>query len=55
MLKGIPNSVSPDLMHALMSMGHGDELVLADAHFPMGAVCTDFIKIRRRLGEPNPN
>ncbi len=34
MLKGIPNSVSPDLMHALMSMGHGDELVLADAHFP---------------------
>ena len=34
MLKGIPDSISPDLMHALMNMGHGDEIVLADAHFP---------------------
>jgi len=34
MLKGIPGSISPDLMHALMNMGHGDEIVLADAHFP---------------------
>jgi L-fucose mutarotase len=34
MLKGIPNTISPDLMHALMSMGHGDELVLADGNFP---------------------
>ena len=34
MLKGIPNIISPDLMHALMSMGHGDELVLADGNFP---------------------
>lgn len=34
MLKGIPACLSPDLMHALMSMGHGDEVVLADADFP---------------------
>jgi len=34
MLKGIPNIISPDLMHTLMSMGHGDELVLADGNFP---------------------
>jgi L-fucose mutarotase len=34
MLKGIPPIISPDLMHAMMSMGHGDELVLADANFP---------------------
>jgi L-fucose mutarotase/ribose pyranase (RbsD/FucU family) len=27
MLKGIPNTISPDLMHALMSTGHGDEIV----------------------------
>ena len=34
MLKGIPPLLSPDLLHVLASMGHGDELVLADAHFP---------------------
>jgi L-fucose mutarotase len=34
MLKNIPGCISPDLMHALMSMGHGDEIVLADADFP---------------------
>ena len=34
MLKKIPACISPDLMHAMMSMGHGDELVLADADFP---------------------
>ena len=34
MLRNIPNCVSPDLMHALMSMGHGDEIVFADADFP---------------------
>ena len=34
MLKNIPPCISPDLMHALMTMGHGDEIVLADADFP---------------------
>jgi len=34
MLKGIPNIISPDLMKALMEMGHGDEIVLADGNFP---------------------
>jgi len=34
MLRKIPACISPDLMHALMSMGHGDEIVLADADFP---------------------
>ena len=34
MLKGIPNQLSPELMYALMSMGHGDEIVLADGNFP---------------------
>ena len=34
MLRNIPACISPDLMHALMSMGHGDEIVLADADFP---------------------
>jgi len=34
MLKGIPKQISPELMHTLMNMGHGDEIVLADGNFP---------------------
>jgi L-fucose mutarotase len=34
MLKGIPSLIGPDLLHVLHSMGHGDELVVADANFP---------------------
>ncbi len=34
MLKGIPACISPDLLKTLSEMGHGDEIVLADAHFP---------------------
>jgi L-fucose mutarotase len=34
MLKKIPPIISPELMHVMMSMGHGDELVIADANFP---------------------
>jgi L-fucose mutarotase len=38
MLKGISPLLSPDLLGALYRMGHGDEIVLADAHFP-GETC----------------
>lgn len=34
MLKGISPLLSPELLALLFRMGHGDELVLADAHFP---------------------
>ena len=34
MLKGISPCISPDLLKILAEMGHGDEIVLADAHFP---------------------
>ena len=34
MLKGISPLLSPDLLALLSRMGHGDEIVLADAHFP---------------------
>lgn len=34
MLKGIAPCVSPDLLKTLAEMGHGDEIVLTDAHFP---------------------
>jgi L-fucose mutarotase len=34
MLIGISPLISPDLLAVLHRMGHGDEIVLADAHFP---------------------
>lgn len=34
MLKGIPGCIPPKLMEVMMRMGHGDELVFADADFP---------------------
>lgn len=34
MLKGIHPALSPELLATLHRMGHGDELILADAHFP---------------------
>jgi L-fucose mutarotase len=34
MLKGISPIVGPELLHALRAMGHGDEIVIADANFP---------------------
>ena len=34
MLKGISPLLSPDLLATLARMGHGDEIILADAHFP---------------------
>lgn len=34
MLKGISPLLSPELLATLCRMGHGEEIVLADAHFP---------------------
>ena len=34
MLVGISPLMSPELLAVMYRMGHGDELVLADAHFP---------------------
>ena len=34
MLKGIPKILSPELLKILCEMGHGDEIVIADANFP---------------------
>ena len=34
MLKNIPKVLSPELLKILSEMGHGDEVVIADANFP---------------------
>ena len=36
MLKKIPSILSPELLKTMMEMGHGDELVLADANYFAG-------------------
>ena len=38
MLRHIPKLLSPDLLHALAAMGHGDDIVIADANFPATAI-----------------
>lgn len=42
MLKGISPLISPELLMTLSAMGHGDEIVLADAHFP-GDSCNEYV------------
>ena len=38
LLKGVSPVLSPDLLKVLAEMGHGDEIVFADAHFPAHSV-----------------
>lgn len=44
MLKGISPLISPELLSTLAAMGHGDEIVLADAHFPGHTFNTNVIR-----------
>ncbi len=38
MLKGIPRRLSADILHALMLMGHGDDLVICDVNHPAATI-----------------
>lgn len=38
MLRNIPPLLSPDLLYTLRAMGHGDEIVIADANFPGSSI-----------------
>ncbi|MCF8361405.1 MAG: L-fucose mutarotase [Prolixibacteraceae bacterium] len=44
MLKGISPLISPELLKNLASMGHGDEIVFADAHFPGSSMNQNVIR-----------
>lgn len=44
MLTGISPLISPELLATLCRMGHGDEIVLADAHFPAHSVNANVIR-----------
>lgn len=39
-LKGIPQSIIPELLYALAKMGHGDYIVIADANFPSDSIAS---------------
>lgn len=44
MLKGISPLISPELLFNLYEMGHGDEIILADAHFPGHSINANVIR-----------
>ncbi|TDH36237.1 ribose ABC transporter [Pseudohoeflea suaedae] len=45
MLRNIPSILSPDLLHALRAMGHGDDIVIADANFPAESIGPKCIRL----------
>lgn len=45
MLRNIDPLLSPDLLRALRAMGHGDEVVIADANFPGEATARELIRL----------
>ena len=46
MLVGINPLLGPDLLHALASMGHGDELAIVDANFPAATMGQRVVEVR---------
>jgi L-fucose mutarotase len=45
MLKTLSVLHTPELLHALASMGHGDELALVDCHFPAVSVAQRLVRL----------
>jgi L-fucose mutarotase len=45
MLIGLDPLLTPELLHALAAMGHGDEIVLADANFPAASVARRLVPL----------
>nr|WP_205195004.1 RbsD/FucU domain-containing protein [Burkholderia sp. Ax-1719] len=55
-LKNLDPLLSPDVLHALAAMGHGDEVVICDANFPADAVARDSVlgRLLRLVGVDSP-
>jgi L-fucose mutarotase len=51
MLKGIDPILSPELLQAMASMGHGDTIVIADGNFPAATMAK---RLYRLPGIPAP-
>src|SRR5258707_7607121 len=45
MLKNLTSLHTPELLHTLASMGHGDDIVIVDAHFPAVSMAERLIRL----------
>lgn len=45
MLKGIDPLLTPDLLHALAAVGHGDRIAIVDANFPAARVARRLVAL----------
>lgn len=45
MLRNVPPLLSPDLLHALRAMGHGDRIAIVDANYPAESSGPDCIRL----------
>lgn len=45
MLKGLSRLHTPELLHTLASMGHGDEIAIVDAHFPAVSLARRLVRL----------
>ncbi len=50
MLKTISPLISPELLKVLAEMGHGDEIIFSDAHFPAHSMGPQVIRADRADG-----
>ncbi|MFA5659070.1 MAG: L-fucose mutarotase [Oscillospiraceae bacterium] len=51
MLKNINTLLSPELLKILCEMGHGDEIVIADANFPSKSLAKSLVRADGIKGE----
>jgi L-fucose mutarotase len=45
MLKNLSRLHSPELLHTLASMGHGDDIAIVDAHFPAVSMAQRILRL----------
>src|ERR1700731_3277602 len=45
MLKNLSPLHTPELLHTLASMGHGDDLAIVDAHFPAVSMAKRLVRL----------
>lgn len=45
MLRGLDPILSPDLLYTLAAMGHGDDIVIADANYPAASCCDNVVRL----------
>ncbi len=43
MLKGVPSVLSPEMLKVLAEMGHGDEIVIGDMHYPAASTAKNIL------------